>query len=65
MIGSNLMFVTRNYPGTPIEWVYDLTGPAFPVAMIAIHIFCTVFCSVCIVKSGRTTDIGKNKKADT
>lgn len=33
-LGTNLMFVSRNYPGTFIEIIYKLAGPAFPVIMI-------------------------------
>lgn len=65
MIGSNLMFVTRNYPGTPIEWVYDLTGPAFPVAMIAIHIFAPFFAVFVLSKAAERLISGRHKKADT
>ena len=33
---SNLMFISKNYPGTPIETIYNLTGNAYTfVAIIA------------------------------
>lgn len=31
---SNLMFVSNNFPGTPIEFLYNNTGIFFPVVMI-------------------------------
>lgn len=30
---SNLMFVSKNFPGTPIEIMYNITGPFFTVIM--------------------------------
>lgn len=32
--GSNLMFISQNYPGTFIELIYNLTGKNFPLFMI-------------------------------
>jgi len=37
---SNLMFVSKNYPGTPIEIIYNITGKTFTAWMIAIQ--CTI-----------------------
>lgn len=31
---SNLMFISKNFPGTPIELIYNLTGPMFTLIMI-------------------------------
>lgn len=31
---SNLMFISKNYPGTYIEIIYNLTGKIFPIVMI-------------------------------
>ena len=31
---SNLMFVSKNYPNTPVEFVYNLSGKLFPIVMI-------------------------------
>lgn len=39
ILGTNLMFVSQNFPGTPVEIVYNLTGKAFPICMLLIHIF--------------------------
>ncbi len=35
----NLMFISENFPGTPVEWVYRATGPFFPFAMWALQAF--------------------------
>ena len=32
--GSNLMFISQNYPGTFIEIIYNTTGKVFPLVMI-------------------------------
>lgn len=32
---SNLMFISKNYPGTFIEIIYNLTGNLFPIVMVA------------------------------
>lgn len=33
-LGSNLMFISQNYPGTFIEIIYNNTGKIFPLVMI-------------------------------
>ena len=38
VLGTNLMFVSDNFPGTPVELVYRFTGRLFPLCMILIHI---------------------------
>ena len=38
VLGTNLMFVSDNFPGTPVELVYRFTGRFFPLCMILIHI---------------------------
>ena len=38
ILGTNLMFVSDNFPGTPVELVYRFTGKLFPVCMLLIHI---------------------------
>lgn len=30
---SNLMFISQNFPGTPVELIYNLTGPLFTIIM--------------------------------
>ena len=43
---ANLMFVSKDFPGTPIAFLYRISGPLFPVFMWAIQSFCpylTVF----------------------
>lgn len=32
--GSNLMFISQNYPGTFIEIIYNISGKLFPIVMI-------------------------------
>lgn len=32
--GSNLMFISQNYPGTFIEIIYNISGKLFPIIMI-------------------------------
>ena len=36
-LGSNLMFVSQNFPGTPVEVIYNLSPVAFPVSMALIQ----------------------------
>ena len=36
-LDSNLMFISKNYPGTFIEIIYNSLGPLFPSFMIAIQ----------------------------
>ena len=38
VLGTNLMFVSDNFPGTPVELVHRFTGRFFPLCMILIHI---------------------------
>lgn len=35
---SNLMFISQNFPGTPIEILYNLTGPFFTITISIIQI---------------------------
>lgn len=35
---SNLMFISKNFPGTPLELIYNITGPLYPLFMIAVQI---------------------------
>lgn len=56
---SNLMFVSRNYPNTPVEIIYNMFGNAFPVAMIvgqAIVPFYVVYLSIKYMVKGK--DVG-------
>jgi uncharacterized membrane protein YwaF len=34
---SNLMFISKNFPGTPIEYIYNFTGPAFTFVMCIVQ----------------------------
>lgn len=56
---SNLMFVSKNYPNTPVEIIYNMFGNAFPVAMIlgqAIVPFYVVYLSIKYIVKGK--DVG-------
>lgn len=33
-LGTNLMFISQNYPNTPIEFFYKITGKFFPLVML-------------------------------
>lgn len=33
-LGTNLMFISQNYPNTPIEFFYENTGKIFPLVML-------------------------------
>ncbi len=33
IFGSNLMFISRNFPGTPLEILYNITGPFYTLIM--------------------------------
>ncbi len=37
IFGSNLMFISDNFPNTPIEIVYNLTGEVYPAVMILVQ----------------------------
>lgn len=37
--GSNLMFISKNFPGTFIEFIYNLTGNFFTIFMIVAQMF--------------------------
>ena len=37
---ANLMFVSKNFPGTPIAILWRISGPVFPLLMWAIQSFC-------------------------
>ena len=33
IFNSNLMFISKNFPGTPLEMLYNITGPFFTIVM--------------------------------
>ena len=37
IFGSNLMFISQNFPGSPIEILYNLTGPFFTITISIIQ----------------------------
>lgn len=40
---ANLMFMSKDFPGTPVSVLYRLCGPLFPVAMWLLQAFCPFF----------------------
>lgn len=36
-LGTNLMFITQNFPNTPIDFIYKNTGVLFPIIMIILQ----------------------------
>ena len=54
---SNLMFISKNFPGTPIEAIYMSTGPFFTVVASIAQMtlpFFTIYGMKCIYKKLRT-----------
>lgn len=39
IFNSNLMFISNNFPGTPIEIIYKITGPCFTLVMSMAQMF--------------------------
>lgn len=39
LLGTNFMFISDNFPNTPIELVYDFTGKLFTPLMIILQVF--------------------------
>jgi len=39
IFGSNLMFISQNFPGMPIEFLYNLTGEFFTIVMILAQMY--------------------------
>lgn len=37
LFGSNLMFISQNFPNTPVEYIYNHTGTMFSIVMILMH----------------------------
>lgn len=57
--GSNLMFISQNYPGTFIEIIYNTTGKVFPLVMIiaqATMPFYTIYGVYTLVKSKKVKE---------
>ena len=38
ILGTNFMFISKNFPNTPVEVIYNLTGRFFSVVMILIQV---------------------------
>lgn len=54
---ANLMFMSRDFPGTPVHLLYALTGRAFPVAMWLLQAFVPYYAVF-----GAVTFLSKKKK---
>ena len=54
---ANLMFMSRDFPGTPVHLLYALTGRAFPVAMWLLQAFAPYYAVF-----GAVTFLSKKKK---
>jgi len=53
IFGSNLMFISENFPGTFIEIIYNLSGKLFTAVMILAQMFLpfyVVYGIICIIK---------------
>ena len=37
-LGTNFMFISKNFPNTPVEIIYNLTGKFFSFVMILIQV---------------------------
>ena len=54
IFGSNLMFISKNFPGTFIEIIYNLSGKLFTAVMILAQMFLpfyVVYGIICIIKN--------------
>lgn len=59
IFGSNLMFISKNFPGTFIEIIYNLTGKLFTPIMILAQMFLPFYATYGIIK---LKNILSNKK---
>ena len=50
IFGSNLMFISKNFPNTPIEFIYDATGRWFTPLMILGQMFLPFYVVYGVVK---------------
>lgn len=60
IFGSNLMFISENFPGTPIAIIYKLTGKCFTLVMSVAQMFLPFYVIYGILK---LRDKMKDKKA--
>lgn len=50
IFGSNLMFISKNFPGTFIEFIYNLMGRFFTIFMILAQMFLPFYMIYAIIK---------------
>ena len=50
IFNSNLMFISNNFPGTPIEIIYKITGPLFTIIMCLVQMFLPFYVMYGILK---------------
>ncbi len=64
--GANLMFMSRDFPGTPVHLLYVLAGKAFPVAMWLLQAFVPYYAvyGAVMLLAKRKKDSGKIKDTD-
>ncbi len=60
IFGSNLMFISQNYPGTFIEIIYKLSGKLFPIVMIMCQATLPFYIVYIIYKRIRNRQINEN-----
>lgn len=63
ILGTNFMFISNNFPNTPVEIVYNLTGRFFSLAMIIIQVvgpFYVVYFIKYLIKKAKS-ELCKNK----
>lgn len=59
---SNLMFISEDFPGTPISIVYKLTGPLFTIIMSIIQMFLPFYIVYPILQAKKRIIGRKNNK---
>ena len=55
IFGSNLMFISENYPGMPIEIIYNCTGSFFTIIMMLAQMFIPFYIIYGIKRLNRST----------
>ena len=50
---SNLMFISKNYPNTPVEIIYDMSGKLFPLVMTIGQATVPFYCIYVLKKEGK------------
>lgn len=61
-LDSNLMFVSKNYPNSPVEFFYNISGKLFPVVMILGQATLPFYIVYGIAKTKLNKEIEKKKE---